>query len=301
MTASYSGGQLTVSTDELGFWEVFVDSEWTGYWIGSKIPSRTIPMPLEEGSHTVSILNTDDNRTQAVTVMASENQPEPQGPVKLEAADYSKGVLTLQVSGLRDRAEVWLDGKSIGAEVTENGETKLLQLLSAGEHAVTLYLPAYDETDVKSVAAGSFRPDAEALRPILESLVKNAAGETVASGLAIDRDGVTFLLRVTVDNKPGAMLTIGQDQLRALLDQGLNVIEYAAEKAVLRIDLTRIASQWFSGSAAVCSFALAAQENGVQVTATAETESGDAETGAWTGVTLIRNDERVAVESSGIY
>ncbi len=305
VTASYYGGQLTVSTDEQGFWEIFVDGEWTGYWVGSKMPTCTVLTALEEGEHTISIFNSDENKTRTVTILASESQPaatpEPQGPIKLEAAAYSKGVLTLRVSGLRGWAEVWLDGKSIGTNVTENGETKLLQLLPAGEHALTLYLPVYDEMDVKSFSAESFRPDAEALRPTLENLVKNASGERIASGLAIDRDKAGFLLRVSVDGKPGAMLSIGQDQLQALLDQGLNVIEYAAGKAVLRIELTQISDKWFDAPADVCSFALAAQENGVQVTVTAETENGAVEAAALTGVTLIRNGERIAVQSSGVY
>ena len=316
VSASYSNGKLTVATDEQGFWEITVDDEWIGYWVGGTLPINTIPMNLEDGEHTVIISNPDENRTLSVAFWVGDQQPastpqptpaaapELQGPVKLESVRYAKGVIRFRISGLRDDAEIWLDGVYTGADATENGEGSLLRLLTAGEHTLDLYLPTYHESDGKSFSAAGFRPDAEALRATLESLVKNEAGETVASGLSIDRNDESYLLRVSVDSKSDTILTIGKDQLQALLDQGLNVIEYAAGKTALRIDLTRITDQWFSVVVPVTAYAftLTPQADGTEVTVSALTEeSGAVAASALAGLTLIRNGESTAVESNGIY
>ena len=307
VSADYREGKLYVTTDEKGFWEIFIDNEWVGYWVGDRQPTAAIPTELGEGEYTVTIYNSDENRYEYAKVQVTESQPdaapEAQGSVKLENVRYAKGVLTFQVSGLRGLAEIWLDGAPLGVNIKEDGEKSLLRLLSAGEHSLTVYLPAQDELDSQPVTAESFLPDAEAVRPALETLVENEAGEPIPCGLAIDRDEAGFLLRVSVDNKPGAVLAVGGGQLQTLLDQGLNVIEYRTGKAALRIDLTQITDPWFDTAAPVtaCTFALAAREDGVQVTVSALTADGTVEAGALTGVALIRGDERVDVPRSGVY
>ena len=313
VSASYDNGNLTVSTDEQGFWEITVDDEWIGYWVGRALPNSTIPMKLAEGEHTVTISNPDENRTLTISFWVGENpaadasQPtstaDSKGPIKLESARYAKGVITIRLSGLRSCAEIWLDEEYTGINVTENGETSLLQVLSAGEHTLTLIVPDDAETDSKPVLAVSFHPDGQTLRAALTDLVKNEAGETLSSGLSIDMDDESYLLRVSVDGKPGAVLTIGKDQLKALLDQGLNVIEYVNGKSALRIDLTQITDRWFDASAPVTAYAfsLTAQEDGVQVTVEAQTEKGAVEASALAGITLIQNGERTIVESNGIH
>ncbi len=302
--ASYSDGKLTVSTDEKGFWEISVDNEWIGYYLGSALPSTAIPMTLEEGEHTVTITNPDENRNLTVAVWVGENgsggaaQPAASdGPMRLESARYEKGVVMFRLSGLRDSAEIWLDGRNTGAGVAENGEASLLQVLPEGEHTLALIAADGDETDSKSFFAASFCPDAETLRPTLTDLVKNEAGETLASGLAIDRDEESYLLRVSVDGKPDAALTIGKNQLQSMLDQGLNVIEYVNGKAALRVDLTRITDQWFDTAEPVTAyvFSLKAQESGARATVAALTPNETVEARALSGVMLIQNGERAAV------
>ena len=124
--ASYSDGKLTVSTDEKGFWEISVDDEWIGYYLGNALPSTIIPMTLEQGAHSVTITNPDENRNLTVAIWVGESQSAgaaqpaaaPSGPIKLESARYEKGVIVFQLSGLRGSAEIWLDGEYTGASVT---------------------------------------------------------------------------------------------------------------------------------------------------------------------------------------
>ena len=113
----------------------------------------------------------------------------------------------------------------------------------------------------------------------------------------------SLLLRVSVDGASHASLTIDPAQLRALLDQGLNVVEYVNGNAVLRVDLTKISDQWFDTELPVtaCSFALELQDAGVQVTVAALTEGKAVEAAALTGVTLTLNGKRVFVTHNGIY
>lgn len=333
ITAAYRNGRVTVAADEEGFWEITIDSEWTGYVLNKGHSSVSIPMKLEDGQHTVKLYNPDNGRhlTAAFEVEAGQGSPAtavpagpggqptaaprptktpqpsktpvPKGPVKVNSVSYKKGVITVQVSGLRGYAEVWIDGGNTGLTVTENGETRLTRVLSEGKHTLALYSPAYNETDKKTFSAVRFQPDAEALRPVLNSLVKDEAGETLDGGAAIDQDETSYVLRVSVDSVPHAVLTLGQDQLRALLNQGLNAVECVNGSAVLRVDLTKLTDQWFDTELPVAAytFALEILDTGARVTAAALTESGNVEASALTGVTLTRNGKRVSVKHNGIY
>ncbi len=327
--ASYSDGKVTVSTDEYGFWEITIDSEWVGYWVGHLHPSNTFSMPLEDGEHKVHIFCPDEGRTITSTFWAGDAQPadapdaeptarpdagptvkpeptaapEPEGPVKLNGVSYAKGVVKMQVSGLRRYAEVWMDGENTGLTVTENGEVSLLKLLDEGEHTLALYVPAYDEVDSADFSAAAFSPSAETLRDVISVLVKNEAGDVLGSGLAIDKDEISFVLRVSMDNKSDACLTIDKEQLRALLNQGVNVIEYANGEAALRIDLTKITDGWFETEAPVTAyrFFLLAGKEGTEVTVSARTETENVPASFLAGITLIRGGERVAVKENGVY
>ncbi len=337
VSASYSDGKVTVSTDEYGFWEITIDSEWVGYWVGHLHPSHTFSMKLEDGEHKVRIFCPDEARTVTSTFWVGDAQPsdapdaeptarpdanpdaepadesgvnpeptatpEPTGPVMLNGVSYATGVLKLQVSGLRRYAEVWMDGENTGLTVTENGEVSLIKLLDEGEHTLALYVPAYDELDSADFSAAAFTPKAEALRDVIPSLVKNEAGEILGSGLVIDRDEISYLLRVSVDSKSDAVLTIEKEQLQALLDQGLNIIEYVNGKAALRIDLTKISDEWFETEAPVTAyrFFLLAGEEGTEVTVSARTETENVPASFLAGITLIRGSERVAVKENGVY
>lgn len=317
--ASYKDGKVTVSTDEEGFWEITIDDEWIGHWIGSGHPSYTYAMELEDGEHVAIITNGGQRRS--VTFWVGEPQPggaqdtaapethetpapaAPQGPVKLDSAAYATGVVRFQVSGLRGYAEIWLDGVNTGLTVNENGEQCIVKLLSEGEHTLALYVPAYDEVDTASFSAAEFSPKAEVLREILSTLIKNEAGELLGCGLSIDRNETSYLLRVSVDNKADAILTIGKEQLQALLDQGLNLIEYVNGKASLHIDLTKIDDAWFDTEEPIIAycFVLIPDEAETQVTVYAETEEEYVEAGAFTGVTLIRDGKRTVVKQNGAY
>ncbi len=75
VSASYSDGKVTVSTDEYGFWEITIDSEWVGYGVGHLHPSNTFSMPLEDGEHKVHIFCPDEGRTITCTFWAGDAQP----------------------------------------------------------------------------------------------------------------------------------------------------------------------------------------------------------------------------------
>ncbi len=310
--ASYSDGMLTVSTDEEGFWEITIDTEWIGHWIGSGHPSCTYAVEMAEGEHTALIVNGTRCLTASFWVgegqaeKGSADQPaaaESTDSVKLDNVSYATGVVRFRASGLRAYAEIWIDGQNTGLTVGENGEQSAVKLLSEGTHTLALYVPAFDEMDVVEFTAADFSPKAEALREVLPALVKNEAGESLGSGLSIDRDQSSFLLRVSVENKPDAVLTFTGEQLRALLEQGLNMIEYVNGTASLYIDLTKVSEAWFDTEAPVTAycFALIPGEDGARLTVYAVTEAGNAEAAVLSGLTLSSNGRRTAVKQNGVY
>ena len=340
VSAKYIDGKVIVSTDEVGFWEISIDGVWMGYWVGNLHPTHTIAMELEDGEHTVSIFNVDANsriqstfyvgevpeptedpgqtggeeggQDPAVTpkptdvptdTPAPTATPVPKGPVKLESVSYNKGVMKYTVSGLRGYAEIWLDGVNTGLTLKENGDIVLLKILEGGEHTLALYLPAYDEMDKRTFTSAKYAPNAEAVRETLENLVKDLSGETVGSGLAIDMDESSYLVRVSLDNTTDAVLTITKDQLQALLDQGLNIVEYTNGNATLRIDLTQITDEWFKTEEPITAytFLLVSVDNAAQITVSAVTESETVPAEKLAGITLIQGDRRVNVKENGIY
>ena len=340
VTAQYNDGKITVSTDEVGFWEISIDNVWVGYWVGNLHPNHTFSMPLEDGEHTVSIFNVDSNSRRQAKFYVGEAAPEataepgkeddghdsdvtekpavtpaptntpaptatpaPKGPVKLNSVSFDKGVMKFNVSGLRGYAEIWLDGVDTGLTLKENGEITLLKVLDGGKHTLALYVPTYDEITLLDFTSAEYAPDAEELRETLESLVKNLAGDNVGAGLSIDSDDSSYVLRVSVDDKNDAILTITKDQLQTLLDQGLNILEYVNGKAALRVDLTKITDDWFKTEEPITAytFRLVAEDNAAQITVSALTETETVQAEKLVGVTLIRGSQRVNVKQNGIY
>ncbi len=336
VTAKYSDGKITVSTDEFGFWEISIDGVWVGYWVGHLHPNHTFSMQLEDGEHTVSIFNVDANKrvqskftvgeaAEETTAPEQDGQeeggndpavspkptdtpaptatPAPKGPVKLNSVSYDKGVMKYSVSGLRGYAEIWLDGENTGMTLKDNGEISLLKVLNGGSHTLALYLPAFDEVDSRTFTSAEYAPDAEAVRETLESLVKSLSGETLSIQPVMDQDESSYLARLAPDGTADAVLTITKDQLQALLEQGLNIVEYANGSAALRIDLTRITDEWFKTEEPITAytFMLTAVDNAAQITVSAVTETGNVQAEKLEGITLIQGGRRVNVKGNGIY
>ena len=158
VSAVYSNGKVTVFTDEEGYWEITIDTEWAGRWVGTGMPRNTFSMRLEDGEHQAFIYDQNSGRMLSASFWVGDAptpaptfQPVvtavPEGPVRLTGVTYAKGALTFQVSGLRGYAEVWLDGENTGLLLKENGEQRLLILLDEGDHSLDLYAPACDEID----------------------------------------------------------------------------------------------------------------------------------------------------------
>ena len=328
ISAVYRNGKVTVSTSEGGFWEITIDTEWTGRWVGTGMNQTTFSMKLEEGEHQVIIFNPDTGQQQSAAFQAGAGSdvsappadpagaPQPavtdvppsgggaeaQGPVRLSGVTYAKGVVKFRANGIRGYAEVWLDGRNTGLVLTENGAQSLVKLLRRGDHTLAVYLPTSNEMDSVSFFAADFIPDAEAQREAAQGVVvKDRAGETVDSVITVDMDETGCLLCVSAEN--GAVLILPKEQVKALLDQGLNMAEYGNGKSALRVDLTKITDAWFDAQAPVTAycFVLDDGDDGTRVNVYAAAEAGDAEAETLTGVTLIREDQRVIVKRNGVY
>lgn len=340
VSAVYNNGKVTVSTDEAGFWEISIDSVWVGRWVGHLMPRNTFSMELAEGEHQVSIFNPDTGQRQSASFRVGEGGPEatetpadptaapadptaspadptaapaapvqpddaaaPQGPVRISGVTYAKGVLRFQVSGMRSYAEIWVDGVNTGLILNENGEQSLVKLLSEGEHTLALYVPAFDEMDSAVFSAEGFVPSEELPGEALEGLVTDEAGNILDGELSVNVDETSWFLRVFVENDPNAFLTITKEQIQALLDEGVNLIEYVNGEAALCIDLTKITDEWFETESAVTAycFVLAVREDGALAAVYADTEEGKTEAQTLDGVTLIRDGRFTAVKCNGVY
>ena len=323
---SYTDGAVTFQVSGLrGYAEIWIDGVNTSVTV-YKDGEQRLEKPLSEGGHTLALYlpaydevvaadfsaadfsagapaDQDEPETETPADPKMLASAEPEGDALLENVVYATGVVSFQVSGLRGYAEIWIDGANTGATVKENGEQCVVKLLSEGGHTLALYLPAYDEAITVDFTAVSFSPKAEALREILSALVKNEAGEVLGSGLAIDMNEISYLLRVSVDNKKDAVLTLTREQIAALLEQGLNLIEYVNGNASLRVDLTKVTNEWFGTEAPVSAycFVLIPGENGARVTVYATTGEGNVEADAFSGLTLISGGKRVTVKQNGVY
>ena len=134
-------------------------------------------------------------------------------------------------------------------------------------------------------------------------LVRDETGKILASGLSITLDENGWMIDVIVESASSAFLTVTREQTRALLDEGLNRLQYTNGEAALCIDLTQMTDAWFGTGSAVTAycFVLAEGEAGMRVTVYAETAEGKAEAVMLNGVTLIRDGKRTAVMLNGVY
>ena len=117
------------------------------------------------------------------------------------------------------------------------------------------------------------------------------------------RNGQIANIRTIIEGNKGRGMQSMDESIEALLDQGLNVIEYSNGKATLRIDLTQITDEWFKTEEPITAytFLLIAVDSAAQVTVSAVTETENVQAEKLAGITLIQGGRRVIVKENGIY
>jgi len=86
----------------------------------------------------------------------------PTGPVKFGSVSYDNGVISYSVNGLRGHAELWLDGSATGVSISANGSYSYNKELPVGTHTLTVFCPAYNEQDSRTIPVEVKKPEINA-------------------------------------------------------------------------------------------------------------------------------------------
>ena len=208
---------LTVSTSADGNFIIMVDGSDTSYALRTNSKSVTFAITLENGTHTVRILDEETWNSGSTTVKVGPEVTEvpadptaapvdptaapvdptvapvdptaapvdptqaPTGPVKIDSASYDLGRVEYSISGLRGSAELWLDGDATGIRVSSNGSGSFKKNLDNGTHTLTVFSPEYNEQDSKSFTVAAKTPSINASYTKVGTLnytVSNLNGES---------------------------------------------------------------------------------------------------------------------------
>ena len=341
-SVSYADGKVTVSQQN-GIYMIMIDGQSTGKWVGSGMPSVTFDYPLEEGTqHQLVLLSLagDGNigametfwagpspaptqeptpaPTQAPTEAPTEEpteaptaEPTPgiQGPVQIESVSYADQALSLTIAGLRGYAEIWIDGQNTGFIVKENGDFSLDKPLSAGNHTVSLYVPAYNEVDSADFFV-HFVPSPDITdAAALGALLKNDAGDQINYNVAYTSDESGVLMILSAAGISGAAdgmnLYLSEDLLGKLKNNGVSRVSLLYGSVELRIRLDAVKPSLFATDKAIWYyvFSFSLTPDGLyRVNVAAQTSLTDRmDAGEYAGVTLIKGGEEITVEENGLY
>ncbi len=219
-------------------------------------------------------------------------EPLPNGPVSIIYAEYSDGVLTYHVEGLRGYAEIWVDGKDTGRIVRKNGEHTFSIPLNDGEHTLSLYAPGVDEID-----RYTFSCDSSVYGITVENENRESVPYQTAQGAGI------LIITALTDADKELSLVLPCGDLEKLAADGVVTLLYIHGRAQLRIDVGIFDSSAFGTAGGINSYAFSTLYNDgkILVNTYARSDNGDiAPEGELSGITLLGDSEKT-VKQNGEY
>ena len=339
-SVSYQDGKVIVTQEE-GLYQVVIDGEKTGKFVGSLMPSLTFEYPLDEGKeHLLVLLSlSGDGSIGAIesfwagpvperTEAPVASQPTPEAteepavtpapestlsaareiaePIKLVNVFYNEGVLTLTVSGLRGTGEIRIDEESVPFLVEQNGPYSVTTSLKEGDHTATLYSPDTGETISASFYAPFFPAPDLLDSASLGALLKGKNGDEIPYTVSYAGDDHGATLIITPEPEAEDLkLYLSDSLLTKLRNNSFDHVSLISGGAELSIDLKAVSPSMFSTDKAIWYyiFSITLQPNGrYRITAAAQTSMTDTvEAGFYSGITLIREGILTAVILNGIY
>lgn len=301
VSASYSNGQLTVSTSTDGWFRISVDGQGTDRSLTPRVPTLTFAYELKDGKHRVSI-SSDIVGSGSTTIEVkngksvdsdSSAQPDPtQAPVAKEHTEHEAEKIpgvppTCTKEGLTEGERCKIGGEILKAQEKVPALGHFYMLTSRANGKVTYCCSRCGDT-IKA------RPT-EAIKNRLGSgLLKDATGSSVDYTANAAKDNPTMVqIKADLSKKPASEigLYLNTAAIMTFVREGFNTVEFINGKADLTIDLYAITPSWFDTQAPISCYVIstdpAAAEGTLVKVEALVSEDETLEAVQYTGISLL--------------